>query len=116
MSIPAHLFRREGVFYFRWAIPANVRRLLRPASRWEVRVSLRSHDRRKAISAAFQLWQRALTFADSVVAAGIAVGYTAFMSQLLPDKDSVLISTSTDAPSGSRRCWRISSRPMTFQR
>jgi integrase len=98
LLIPAHLFRREGVFYFRWAIPANVRRLLRPEPRWEVRISLRSHDRRIATPAAFQLWQRALTLADSIVAAGTPVGYTAFMSQLVPDKDSVPASASTGAP------------------
>ena len=69
MSIPAHLFRREGIFYFRWSIPANVRRFLRPVPRWEVRISLRCHDRRVAIPAAFQLWQRALALAENVMAA-----------------------------------------------
>lgn len=87
MSIPAHLFRRNGIFYFRWALPASVRRLLRPSNQWEVRVSLRGHDRRVAIPAAFQLWQRALMLADTIVATGRPVGYTEFMAQLLPDNN-----------------------------
>jgi hypothetical protein len=88
LSIPAHLFRREGIFYFRWSIPANVRVLLLPVSPSEVRISLRCHDRRVAIPVAFQLWQRALALAADVIAAAKHVGYTDFMAQLKLDAGS----------------------------
>ena len=98
LSIPAHLFRRNGIFYFRWAIPNHVRRFLAPGERWEIRLSLRCHDRRVAIPAAFQLWQRALRLADNILAVGKPVGYTDFMAQLTPD---------STLPLSSNDSWRI---------
>ncbi len=89
MSIPSHLYRRNGIFYFRWAIPTGLRALLQFRGGWEVRLSLRCFDRRVAIPAAFQLWQRALLLTDVVMAHGKPIGYTEFTSRLIPEQMSI---------------------------
>lgn len=61
--------------------------------RFEVRISLRCHDRRTAVPIAFQLWQRALDLVDNIVAAKKHLGYTEFMAQLTPESEEKSVSS-----------------------
>ncbi|GEM_PF-5484078 len=81
MRSPSHLYRRNGIFYFRWTIPPACHTRLGPCPA-DVRLSLGTHQRPVALQRAAAMWLRALTLAERILAGAAPLSYNEFLQAL----------------------------------
>lgn len=101
MRSPSHLYRRNGIFYFRWVLPPACHMRLAPCPA-DVRLSLGTHQRSLALQRAAAMWLHSLTLAERILAGRAPFGYNEFL-QMLRGPLQVIDVEDVDAESTSER-------------
>ncbi|WP_369349780.1 hypothetical protein [Stenotrophomonas sp. JAG2] len=96
MKSPSHLYRRNGTFYFRWALTPPCRARLAPCPA-DVRLSLATHRRAVALQRAATLWLHALELASRIIAGGPPFSYNSLLHELRGKLD---VTDATEADAG----------------